>query len=390
VKEVYLLATEQAQAPSQEELAAALDTEDVELTFGQDGYLFVLQASGSKLGVRFETLDSPLGWTPELITGSDEAHQLLRRARGIYRIAFDPGTPQPSVAVFEALWCARALLEQVPGVVLDVTAFKLHDLEDVLEITELEFDIRDHVNLHAVEATEGDAPLWVHSHGMEKFGARDVELFYLSEEDLLPAESFMHQLCTDLAFGQSPQPRSAIETESGAAFMLLPSEEARANLMGVPLETFEGHEGLFLTVVASDGRHTMAEMLKPYRGRFAQEPPERSEILRKIAQELLPAFKARFQRRGLMEPLTFLVRTRFESHPEDEPVEEDLWLEVMTWEEGVIVGKLVDGSAHTTEWRKGAQVQIEDEHINALAISRDGQSLDEQDTRALLLSERPM
>ena len=32
-----------------------------------------------------------------------------------------------------------------------------------------------------------------------------------------------------------------------------------------------------------------------------------------------------------------------------------------------MVGKLVDGGRHTTEWRKGAHVEIDDEQINALA-----------------------
>ena len=58
--------------------------------------------------------------------------------------------------------------------------------------------------------------------------------------------------------------------------MLVPSEEARANLLGVPLDTFEGHEGLFLTVVSPLGRHNTGELLRPYRERFEKEPEERS------------------------------------------------------------------------------------------------------------------
>jgi hypothetical protein len=71
-------------------------------------------------------------------------------------------------------------------------------------------------------------------------------------------------------------------------------------------------------------------------------------------------------------------------------VEENLWLEVMAWEEGTVVGKLVDGAVHTTEWRKGAHVEVDEEHINALAISHEGRTLDEEEVRALLIAERPM
>jgi hypothetical protein len=33
---------------------------------------------------------------------------------------------------------------------------------------------------------------------------------------------------------------------------------------------------------------------------------------------------------------------------------------------------------------------VDEEHLNALAISREGRTLDEEEMRALLLAERPM
>jgi hypothetical protein len=241
-----------------------------------------------------------------------------------------------------------------------------------------------------VEVIEGEMPLWVHSHGMEKFGARDLEIFHLSDQDLLPAEAFLHELCTDLAFGQGPPLRTEMGTSEGQTFMLVPSEEARTNLLGVPLNAFEGHEGLFLTVVSPQGRHNTAELLRPFRGRFAHEPKEQTESMHQETQELLPAFKARFLRRGLMEPLTFLVRSPFETHPAGESVTEQLWMEVLAWEDSVVVGRLVDGAVHTTEWRKGAHVEVPESELNALALSREGRTLEEEEVRALLNAERPM
>jgi hypothetical protein len=390
VKEIYIVATEQPDPVPIDQLRQAFESEGVEFVTGEDGCYFSVRADETRVDVRFETRDSGLGWTPSLITGSDECHEALKKARGFYRLSIQPGKPQGSVAVFEALWCARAIMENVVGVLLDVTAFKLHDPADVAEITALDFDIRDHLNLHAVEATETDTPLWVHSHGMEKFGSRDVEVFHLGEADLLAAESFLHDLCTDLAFGHGPTMRTPIETSSGGSLMLVPSEEARLNLFGVPAETFEGHEGLFWTVVASDGRHNVTELLKPYRERFENESEAETEALNTQAQGLLPAFKARFLRKGLMEPLTFLVRAPFEAHPEGQKVNENLWVEVLTWEEDSVIGKLVDGGQHTTEWRKGAHVELEEEQINAIALGREGRTLDEEDMRNILLAEKPM
>src|SRR5258707_12937589 len=99
-------------------------------------------------------------------------------------------------------------MENLPGVLMDVSAKKIHQPEDVAEITELEFDIGDHLHLHAVELTDGQTPLSVHSHGMEKFGARDLETFHLGEDDLRSAEILLLYLCTDRAYGHGPAVRT--------------------------------------------------------------------------------------------------------------------------------------------------------------------------------------
>ena len=390
MKEVYVLATERVEPASLEALKESFEAEEVTFTPLEGGYGFLIDAEQAKVEVRFEVRDAPMALDQELLTGSDEAIAGWEKARGFYRVGFEPGKGQPSIAVFEALWCVRNLLELVDGVVLDITAAKLHDADDVVEITELDFDIRDHVNLHAVEITDGETPLWVHTHGMEKFGSRDVEMFHLGEADLPAAEGFLYELCLDLAFGQGPPARALVETSAGDTFILQPSEEARVTLMGVPLESFEGHEGLFLTAVSPHGRHNTNELLKPYRARYEKESEEQAETLKARARGLLPAFKARFYRKGLMEPLTFLVRAPFEVHPGESPVLENLWLEVVNWEEDQIIGKLVDGATHTTEWRKGAHVEIAEEMVNAIALGREGRTLDEPDMIALLNSERPM
>ncbi len=391
MKEVYILATRRTEPVPLETLTEALSAEEVEIITGDGGGYFLAVVSGeARTEIRFEALAGTLGWTPDFLTGSPDAQTVLKEARGFYRVGFELGRPQASVAVFEALWCARTVMDLVEdAVLLDVTSYKLHEGEDVREITELDFDIRDHVNLHAVAVEEGQNPLWVHSHGMEKFGARDVEVFQLAEADLPAAEAFLHQLCTDLAFGHGPPLRSTVDTGE-EAFILVPSEEARASLMGVPLDAFDGHEGMFLTVLSRSGRHNLTELLAPYREHFDDEPPERAEALLQQAQALLPAFKARFLRKGLMEPLSFRVRAPFESHPDGDPVQEDLWAEVLTWEDGGLVGKLVDGGAHTTEWRKGAHVRIDESSINAIALGQEGRMIEDEELQQVLSAERPM
>ncbi len=393
MKDVYVIATESNEPVSPETLREAFEGDEVELSFGENGQLFSIQADGARVDVRFEGREKSLGWTPNLLTGSSDLREFLEKATGFYKVSFEPGKPQTSVAVFEALWAVRTVLELTAGVVVDVMAFKIHGPEDIEEITELDFDIRDHLTIHAMEVggkeTEHN---WVHTHGMAKFGQLDVEMFDIVEEDLAAAETFFHELCTDLAFGQGPAPRAVIATSVGLGFTLLPADEGRPNLYGVDPDSFDGHEGKYLTVVTPEGKHNLSEILEQYRDRFEEESEEEAGALREQATKLLPVFKARYQRKGLMEPLTFVVRAPFEVHPDGEEGEADeemLWAEVISWDDESLVGKLVDGGRQTTEWRKGAHAEIDETQINAIAVSREGRTMEPEELDKLLLAERP-
>ncbi len=391
MKDVYLLATSSTVPIAEEAIREAFESDDVKVVIGEGDALFSLRATETRVDVRFEARADAVGWTPELLTGTPESKAVLEKAKGIYTIAFTPGQPQGTVAVFEGLWTARMLLELVEGVVVDVTAFKLHTPQDVEEITELDFDIRDHVAVHAQEVGTSQT-LWVHTHGMLKFGVTDVEMFGIKEDDLPAAETFFHELCNEIAFGHGPALRTPVATSVGATFMLVPSEEARTNLYGVDPESFEEHHSNMVTVVTSEGKHAMNEVLENYRERFEEETEEEAQALLEMATRLLAAFKARYQRKGLMEPLTFLVRAPFEVHPEGpdhDPEEEQLWAEVVQWDETALVGRLVDGGQATTEWRKGAHVEIEDAQVNAVALSREGRTLEPEEMERLLVAERP-
>lgn len=392
IKDVYVLATLETEPVAPDVVTEAFAGDEVEIVFGEDDCLFSVRSSESRVDVIFEVRDSPLGWTPELLVGTAELRRMLESARGFYRVRYVPGKAQQTMAVFEALWTVRGLMELFDSVCVDVTAFRMHSPQDVEEITELDFDIRDHVTIHAMPMSEGAAVMWVHTHGLTKFGTPDVELFNIPEDDLPAAETFLQELCTDLAFGQGPAMRAVVSTSVGRQFTLVPSEEARTNLPGIDPELFEGHEAQLVTIVTPEGRHALGEMLEQYRDRFEEETEEETTSLRAEADKLMPLFKARFLRRGLMEPIGFVVRAPFEVHPEgdDAPAtDEQLWAEVITWEEEKVIGRLVDGGERTTEWRKGAHVEIDQSQINALAITREGRTLDQQELQTLLGGELP-
>jgi Uncharacterized protein conserved in bacteria (DUF2314) len=392
IRETYILAVREAEPLGEAALREAFEAEDVTLEVNSAEARFSVRSEQTTVVVRFESRLNPLGWTPELLTGGPELRAALEQARGFYRVGFEPNPASASVAVFEALWTVRTLLELSEGVVVDVAAFKLHSSQDVEELTELDFDIRDHVTIHAVELGE-HGKLWVHSHGLSKFGSPDVEMFGIDEDDLPAAETFFHELCADLAFAQGPQPRQIVSTSVGRSFTLLPLEEGRGSLYRTTdPEAFDGHQTGFLTVVSEEGRHAMGEILEQYRERFEAESDEETRVRQTRADKLLPSFKARFQRRGLMEPLTFLVRAPFEVHPDGEAgetEEEQLWVEVVQWDQSSLVGRLVDGGQSTTEWRKGSHVEVDDGQITSLGLSREGRALEPDEMEALLQAERP-
>jgi len=392
-KEIYLIATEAAEPLAPEVVTEAYEGEEVELKFDEPGVWLVVKSDTTRVEVRFENRLEPLGWTPDLLTGTPELREQLSAARGFYRVSYEPGKPQPSVACFEALWTVRALVDLTEGVVVDTTSFKLHSPMDVEEITELDFDIRDHLTVHAQVMGDGDRQVWVHTHGLAKFGALDVEMFHIAEDDLSAAETFFYELAGDLAFGEGPTPRHPISTSVGLGFQLLPSDEARSTLFGADPEAFSGHPTTnFMTVVSPEGRHAMSEILAHYRDRFTKESDAESEKKQDEATRLLPLFKGRYLRKGLMEPLTFIVRAPFEVHPEGANAaaeQEQLWVEVVQWAEDTLIGKLVEGGTRTSEWRKGSHVEVDDAQINALAVSREGRQLEPDEMERLLQLERP-
>ena len=393
MKEVYIVATEDTEPLGPEAIGEAFETDEVTVELDDAPGSFRLRSAEAEIAVRFEALESPLGWTPELLTGSESAHARLRQARGLYRVAFEtPTGSQPTVAVFEALWCVRALLEKREGVLLDVTAFKLHEEEDVRGDHRAGFrHPRPREPARAWRPPRATRRSGCTRTGWRSSAQRDVEIFHLAEADLLPAESFLHELCTDLAFGQGPAARVPMETSDGAGLHAGAVRGGAArDCSACRWRPSRGTRAMFLTVVSPEGRHTTSELLRPYRSRFEQEDPRRTEALATQATRLLPAFKARFQRRGLMEPLTFLVRAPFETHPDGRSDRgEPLAGGALLGGGRASSGKLVDGAAHTTEWRKGAAVEIDEDTVNAVAMGRDGRPLDDEEMQGVLLAERP-
>ncbi|MGZ6131444.1 MAG: hypothetical protein ACXWLF_05435, partial [Myxococcaceae bacterium] len=87
MREVYIVATEDAEPLGAEGIGETFETDDVTVELDESPGSFRLHSAEADIAVRFEALETPLGWTPELLTGSEAAHARLRRARGLYRVA---------------------------------------------------------------------------------------------------------------------------------------------------------------------------------------------------------------------------------------------------------------------------------------------------------------
>jgi hypothetical protein len=64
VKEVYIVATEDAEPLGPDTIGEAFETDDVTVELDEAPGSFRLRSAEADIAVRFEVLESPLGWTP--------------------------------------------------------------------------------------------------------------------------------------------------------------------------------------------------------------------------------------------------------------------------------------------------------------------------------------
>ena len=106
MKDVYIVATASPKPVTDEALREAFESDEIELKLGEDGCLFSVRAEATRIDVRFESRKEDLGWSPDLLSGAPSAHEALQGSRGFYRLSFEPGKPQATVAVRNTSWAA--------------------------------------------------------------------------------------------------------------------------------------------------------------------------------------------------------------------------------------------------------------------------------------------
>lgn len=371
---MYLVATSRRLTAQEFEQAFAGD--GVALEF-ESRDTVALSTSHADLRIEYDSAEAIAPWLNKPLLGTRELRAHIGAATGCYRVYFRELTvPQ---TLFEALWVARVIAEMCGGAMLDVTSLQMHSATDLAEMTELDFDIRDHIVIHSVDINR-NGKLWLHSHGMAKFGARDLEVFDIDEHLQEAGEIFLRELGTEYAFSHGPPLSRIMRTTLGGTFMVVADCERKG-------AAYCAQSAGFLTVLGGSGTHTVCALLAPYLE--AANLGDGHEVYGNV-ETLLPAFKARFLRRGLLEPITFMVRAAFEITPRDGlRAEESLWLEIVHWNGHQVIGKLLAAARASTEWRKGSQVQVDETQISALGMNRNGKQVPLPEVAGILQGERP-
>src|ERR1700687_184704 len=112
VKDIYLLATEHEEPLSLDALERIFHSQEVGFSPGDHNSLCTITSGEFQVEVRFSRLGTSPPIRAEDLTGNEASQRAVREAKGFYWLSFEPGRPQASVAVFEALGCARNSMEE--------------------------------------------------------------------------------------------------------------------------------------------------------------------------------------------------------------------------------------------------------------------------------------
>ncbi len=100
----------------------------------------------------------------------------LLHANYVYRIRVSNMEPPDLSYLAHSLTTAASLAKAVDGVIRDVHTRLVLTYRDAREVLKSSaFDIADHVLVHAVQDPKAKG-LWLHTHGLTKFGRADIEV----------------------------------------------------------------------------------------------------------------------------------------------------------------------------------------------------------------------
>jgi|GEM_PF-476047 len=324
---------------------------------------------------------------------SDGDHKILQEARMIARIRLSTRRQSSVDHLRSIVQLTEAIREETGGVVQDAVSHVLWGADAWMRVADGR--ATDLVSTHIrFEALEESGSVWIHTHGMAKFGIPDVEMEGVPDE----FASTGMKLLTMMA-------RSLIRALEIGTLNL----QAKFHLEGTPvlfkLRRYPGDEEghfpagslkVFPYVADYDPaspatmRHVLRMLARkpshearsstpePRRVRTpeAAQPGAHATLVRQRLLEAhrrarieFPAFKRKFQDEGMSTDNVFAVKVGF---PLGENAFEWMWVSLDAWRGGTIVGLLENGPTARKDLHKGCRVQVGESEVFDWVITRDG------------------
>ncbi|MCA1960772.1 MAG: DUF2314 domain-containing protein [Desulfomonile sp.] len=324
---------------------------------------------------------------------SDNDRQIIRDARMIARVRLSTSRQTGLDHLRLVVQVTEAIREETGGVVQDAISHVLWGTDAWKRVADGR--TTDLVSAHVhFEALEESGSVWIHTHGMAKFGIPDVEMEGVPDE----FASTGMRLLTMMA-------RSLIRALEIGTLSL----QAKFHLEGTPVlfklrrypSDDEGHFPagslkVFPYVADYDPaspatmRHVLRMLarkpsrearpegpdLRRTRTPHTATPEAQTTLLRQKLLEAhsrartdLPVFKKLFQEWGMSPEQVFAVKVGF---PLGDGAFEWMWVSLDAWRGGTIVGFLENGPTARKDLHKGCRVQVSEGEVFDWAIVRDG------------------
>jgi hypothetical protein len=306
------------------------------------------------------------GWAPETA-------ELLGQTKGIFVVSIRPGAAPPVQAVQAALGAAMALFGHQAGLLHDLSAGRLIPRDTLHQILSSDdFAVEDHVSLHLVLDAAG-SKAWLHSHGMEKFGRSDLEIFDLDTARGRDAGRLMNQLLLSSALETRTLVDELIEIPGGT-LRAIPSDALRPGVTSIPPEEFLHHEGPYLCLVDASTCGDISKLVDGYMHRALGDLTN-PEDERELTRHILPLVRRHFRKNGSSDAFEYFARIPLLVRRGERTARESIWVKITRWRGSALRGVLASDSMFDAEMPMGAEVAFEPEDIEAILLSANGEAL---------------
>ncbi len=323
---------------------------------------------------------------------NEEDLELLSHSQMIVRMDLTPSSSWGVESLRLIVSFVEGLRKLTDGIVQDAISHTLWGLDSWLEFTNKPVNEVFEDHLH-IEALDEDGNIWMHTHGMLKFGLPDVEL------EGVP-ESFKKQGRELLVMAASGLVERKILNKRLSGELSLFHGAISANYLWRPADD-EGHfpDGvfsldIFVSSDDSDRPESLIDALRLVesgdsvrervpvlqegamnRARWGSPTPRLDDARNRIieahrkARERLEDFRMSFEDYSDDEGQVHAVKVGF---PATDGKREWMWVSLADWNNGALSGRLENTPVVRTDLYKGCPVEVDESDIFDWAISSDG------------------